>query len=132
MIIGNQEYWSMRKSDLPLDFIVEAKKGDAVLNRCIIDLLGDYDITGTTKQRVLQYLNSNKMLENFEQPMRHTDPLIKQCLNDDCPKVHGDTVEAYIGFLYTNYGYDSAKRYILKQFKNSIDEIRKELREYLA
>lgn len=122
----------MRKSELPLEFIVEAKKGDAVLNRCVIDLLKDYDITGRTKQSVLQYLNSNKMLTNFEQPIRYADPLINQCLGDNCPKVHGDTVEAYIGFLYTNYGYDSAKRYILKQFKNSIDEIRKELREYLT
>lgn len=122
----------MRKSDLPLDFIVEAKKGDAVLNRCIVNLLKDYDITGVTKQQVLQYLNSNKMLKSFKQPVRYADSLINECLENDCLKVHGDAVEAYIGFLYTNYGYDSAKRYVLKQFKNSMNEIRKELGAYLT
>lgn len=103
----------MKKRDLPIDFQLFARIGDAVLNTVafIEEKKGtfkgfDYPLRMNSMD---QYLKSNTFIIHYILPKTN----YKQVPN--ISKLKGDKTEAYIGYLFMNYGFEKARRYVIKQ-----------------
>ena len=89
----------------------QAKKGDLILNRCIKNLCLTLD-NKKIGNVLCDFLRSNSFISNFNIPFT-----IKEGQTNG-KQYRGDMVEAYVYFLYENFGYESARRYIIKNIKN--------------
>ena len=104
-----------KKAKLPLEFVIEARIGDAILNRIVeeqVDRLVKIGVSDAAASHIRNMLKSNAFISNFKMPVFK----VKGVGNSQ--HIQGDKVEAYIAFLYKNFGYEDAKKYVLDQIKH--------------
>lgn len=114
----------MSKKNLPLEFVIHAQIGDAILNRVVGDLLDDFGTsTLQMKHLMLSEIKSNDFIKDWP-------PLLKvKFINIDKmgitqkTRIKGDIVEASIAFLYLNRGLAAAERYIKANLIKSLKQI---------
>lgn len=100
-----------RKKHLHKDFKYFAVKGDRVMEDILREWFHKYNIKRTYNHFLTQIV-SNEVIVNFYVPCRF-NKIIYTNLG-----VRGDKVEAYIYFLYINYGRESVERYLIRQLKH--------------
>lgn len=104
----------MKKSALPLEFIIQARVGDAVLNHIVskhVDGLTKMGVNPAQSHALKSLMVSNSFISNFRTPRFKVKGV------DNTKTIKGDKVESYIAFLYHNLGYDKVKAYILKEIQ---------------
>lgn len=112
----------MKKSSLPIDFQIMARVGDAILNTISLHLWYHGGIPGKYKKLIPnnnchQYLQSNDFI------CKYNLPKVKyKHLSLDNPKLDADKVEAYLAFLYLNYGYKYTYHFVRKQSFRILDQ----------
>jgi len=99
-----------------LDFHHFAKEGDEVLNKITRKIVTKYKKRLKKKKSFYKHLYtkmiSNEFISNFEVPAT-----FKGLENRTGVKYKGDKVEAWVYFLYINYGEESVERYLIEQWK---------------
>ncbi len=114
----------MSKKSLPLEFVIYAQIGDAILNRVVVDIIDKYDNpSNEMKQLMMGEIKSNNFIKDWP-------PLLKVKFVDynnmgalQKVKIMGDIVEASIAFLYLNNGLGAAERYIKTNLIKSLKQI---------
>lgn len=110
-------YSQSQKSTLE-EFIYFAKNGDKILNSVLYDLTAKYRKGNAEIIRIRPILTSNEFISNFEVPCNFK--LMPTGAQNGSTKNlgrRGDMVEAYVWFLYINYGISCVERYIIKNLK---------------
>lgn len=114
----------MSKKKIPLEFLILAQIGDAILNRYVSNLLDEYgNCTPATKNLMMAEMKSNNFIKDWK-------PLLKIKFIDTNKlsylqetKIKGDIVEASIALLYINNGLSAAERYIKNNIIQSLKKI---------
>jgi dsRNA-specific ribonuclease len=113
----------MSKKSLPLEFIIYAQIGDAILNRVVIDLLDAHNVCSqATKGLLLGEIKSNKFIKDWPPLLKVKFVNINKMGIAQKIKMKGDVVEASIAFLYLNNGLAAAERYIKTNLIKSLKQ----------
>lgn len=93
-----------------------AQKGDRILQQIINKWVKH---KGLSRQYpdLCCYLQSNKVISTFHTGIRHKTKAYT------CIGKKGDYVEAWIYFLYINYGKEAVERYLIKNIKQHLNTI---------
>lgn len=109
------------KAGIPAELRIWAGLGDKILAITATKLCNKYCEDVKTKGPINQRLVSNDFICNFDTPVK-----FKTLPANIGNQVRGDIVEANIAFIYLNYGYVAAERYvtnnIIKQLKKITNE----------
>lgn len=109
--------YSQTQKKVLKDFLEFSRKGDKILNSVIFNIIDSY-AEKSMMPILREKLVSNDIISNFEIPYK-----LKNFPYGATPGSliysgrQGDLVEAYVWFLYINYGLESVKDYIIKNFK---------------
>ncbi len=109
----------IKKQDLPMDFQVVARVGDAIVNT--VSMVVEKECKGFKHKfpphmsRLCNFLQSNNFLVKFNVPKT----TFKRVPNQR--HLRADKVEAYVGFLFINYGYRHAETYVKKQMMRILE-----------
>lgn len=114
----------MSKKNLPLEFIIHAQIGDAILNRVVGDMIDLYaDSNSQTKGLLLGEIKSNNFIKDWPPILKVKFVDINKMGALQKTKMKGDIVEASIAFLYLNNGIGAAERYIKSNLIKSLKQI---------
>jgi|GEM_PF-4847811 len=100
------------KSKMPLSIREAATKGDRLLFEITKDLFPKERRSGSIRGNAFNYINSNQCISTWHPRFKEKWTTKKARIKN--PGKIGDLVEAYIWFLNVNYGYETAKRYALR------------------
>jgi len=109
------------KKNLHPELRIWAGLGDKILAIVVTKLCNKYCEDPKERGNINLYLNSNSFITKFDTPLK-----IKGFPANLGDNIKGDIVEANIAFIYLNYGYVAAERYvtnnIIKQLKKITNE----------
>ena len=114
----------MSKKKIPLEFLILAQTGDAILNRVVSNLIDYYGYSSPeVKQQMMAKMKSNDFIKDWKPLIRVKFIDISKLSGLQKVKIQGDIVEASIAFLYINHGLESAERYIKTNLIKSLKKI---------
>lgn len=114
----------MSKSNFPLEFIIHAQIGDAILNRVATDLIADYgNGSKEMNQLMLGVIKSNDFIKDWPPILKVKFIDVNKLGSLQKTKIMGDIIEASISFLYLNRGIGAAERYVKRNIINSLQKI---------
>lgn len=114
----------MSKKKIPLEFLILAQIGDAILNRYVSNLLDEHgNNTPQIKHLMMAEMKSNNFIKDWKPLLRVRFVDISKLGELQKTRIKGDIVEASIAFLYINHGLESAERYIKTNLIKSLKKI---------
>ena len=106
------------KKNLHPELRIWAGLGDKILAIVVTKLCDKYCEDIKDKSSINTYLNSNSFIVKFDTPLK-----IKGFPNNVGEQIRGDIVEANIAFIYLNYGFAAAERYITNNIIKHLKQI---------
>ncbi len=118
------------KTDFPIEFIIHAKIGDAILNNFVTRHIRELNISQESKHKIHIMFVTNESLLDWEPIIKpkfpnymYSDAATKEHKDKAERRFKGDIIEAGIGFLYNNFGMIAAERYIQRNIIKQIKQM---------